>query len=217
MSKDQVTALAIIGAAGALIAALAISRVFLGYATETYALAIRRGSPSAVDAAAELKKMHLAEMKEGSLRGFLARSIASNGGVVYNKRGKCDFSIPCEGFGCRYIQCGEVMWYAHLFAHVTYRDGIVKLPPPGPDLWILTAIAGTIIGLGVGSEKRWGRLLAIGVIIGAPIFVVAVRLSPTIITVLLSAVIGGILALLARSVIFHVDLVEPQHGIPHIP
>ena len=204
MNKNNVT-LAFVGAVIAVLVAFGISKIFIGFATETYTSAIERaGGYPTLDAAGELASI-LSKIKDrGGLRGYMAQSLLNNRGLVYTPKRECDRT--CEGYGCVWAKCGVLIIYADDFSHISYKNGVVKLPPPKISLWIYTVIAGAIMGIIAGLENDWGKFLFFGTIIVILLWLLITPQLPATTTILLSGVAGGVGVFL----LLNIPLPEPR-------
>lgn len=207
MNRSTVVVLASAGAIGALIAAMAISSLFLRFATETYAAALEdSGSSGRIQAAMGLMQLHNEIAEKGGLRGLLARSLLAHGGLVYTSFPKNEAcGRPCEGFGCAVAACGVSIIYAADFSDISYDEGKVQIPPPKPSLWIYTLGVGALIGVGAGVNKLWIGRLSVAVIVGIPIWLLIVPQSPAASTIFMSGAAGGALAHISKHVFFRFE------------
>jgi hypothetical protein len=83
--KNRIVVGILVGMVTAHLAAVGIVALFRGFAAETNAIIIEeyRTSPSLLQEAAALQKLHWRIASEGGLRGFLAKKILANGGIGY--------------------------------------------------------------------------------------------------------------------------------------
>ena len=202
VGDQKTTVLVAIARGGAMLAAVCIAIVFTWYATETYAMVLEKTGSESVGVI-ELKSIHLSDAEKDGWRGFLARSILENGGLVYTIPTEIRGPLPsCDGLiaGCAFLQYGNRLLYAWNFSTISvHSDGTIQIPSPNWVVGFLTPIIAAVIGIALGV-KNWkgGKLLSIAMIFGILIWLWGAAPSPTITTIVLGGAIGGSFALIAR-------------------